>query len=292
LRDEGTARRSAALVTGASSGIGLATAHRLLASGWAVYAAARRTDPMRPLAEAGATLLPLDVTDDEACAAAVARIHDEVPGLDALVNAAGYGHYGALEDVPLAEARQQMEVNVFAGARLTRLVLPRMRERRRGRIVFVSSFGGKIALPLGAWYHASKFAIEAIADSLRGEVAPFGIRVVVIQPGFTRSGFARINYDHLEKASADGPYADLARRTRRLGLSGYEEGGLAVEPDVVGRVVARAVTTRRPRTRYAVPLHSRGYLALRWLLPDRWFDAVVRAQLRVPWMVRRLGPFG
>lgn len=254
-----------------------------------MYAAARRQEPMRPLQERGAHLVELDVTDDASMVAAAERIHAERGALDALVNSAGYGEYGALEDVPMERARYQLEVNVFGTARMIQLVLPAMRSRGCGRVVNVSSFGGKIGLPLGAWYHASKFAIEGMSDSLRGEVASFGIDVVVIEPGMTRSDFARVNYENLDRSSAGGPYADLARRTRALGMAGYEDGGVAVPADVIARVIVRALSARRPRTRYSPPFHSSAFLFLRWLLPDRALDAVIRAQTSAPWMVRRPG---
>ena len=166
-----------ALVTGGSSGIGEATARALPAAGFTVYAAARRVERMQPLTEVGIRPFAMDVTDDASIQAGVATIIDEQGRIDVLVNNAGYGSYGALEDVPMDEARAQMEVDVFGAARLTQLVLPHMREQRSGTIIDVTSMGGKICTPLGSWYHATKFALEAISDCLRMEVKPFGINV-------------------------------------------------------------------------------------------------------------------
>jgi NAD(P)-dependent dehydrogenase (short-subunit alcohol dehydrogenase family) len=273
--------RPVALVTGASAGIGAAVVGRLLAGGWTVYAAARRADRMAPLARAGARLLALDVTDDAAMVAAVDRLLAETGGrLDALVNNAGYGAYGALEDVPLAEGRRQFEVNVFGLARLTQLVLPAMRRhvaggRGRGRVVNVSSIGGRIHEPMGSWYHATKFAVEGLSDCLRMELAPFGIDVVVIQPGAVRTEWSGIARDGLLRTSGATAYAGQARQTAAL-LAGADAGSGA-DPSVVADAVWRAVTARRPRTRYAMGGGARPLLALRWLLSDRAFDAVMRA---------------
>jgi len=277
------------LVTGASSGIGEATVRRLVAEGATVYAAARRVEAMRPLETVGARVLGLDVTKDDSVRAAVDEIEAVTGGVDVLINNAGYGEYGALEEVPLDRARYQMEVNVLGPARLIQRVLPGMRARRRGRIVNVSSFGGRLAFPLGAWYHASKFALEALSDSLRAEVAPFGIDVVVIQPGAIRTDWARIRYEWLAEASGDGPYAEMAAATERQGMMAHDANGIAVGPEVIADVIARAVRARRPRTRYAAPFHARAFLLLRWVLGDRALDFIMRKQLQSPSLALRPG---
>src|SRR6516164_3306739 len=182
-----TSTAKVALVTGASSGIGEATARQLAAAGFTVYAAARRTERMQQLTEAGIRPIAMDVTDDASMQTGVKTILNEQGRIDALVNNAGYGSYGALEDVPMSEARAQMEVNVFGAARLIQLVLPQMRQQRSGTIVNITSMGGKIYTPLGAWYHATKHALEALSDCLRMELKPFGINVVVIEPGGIRT---------------------------------------------------------------------------------------------------------
>jgi NAD(P)-dependent dehydrogenase (short-subunit alcohol dehydrogenase family) len=172
-----------ALVTGASSGIGEATALRLKALGYTVYAAARRVDRMRPLADAGVQVLAMDVTDDASMQAGIEEMVRRSGRIDVLVNNAGYGSYGAVEDVPLAEGRAQFDVNVFGAVRLIQLAVPHMRSQRSGTIINITSMGGKIHTPLGAWYHGTKFALEAISDCLRLELRPFGIDVVIIEPG-------------------------------------------------------------------------------------------------------------
>jgi len=260
-----------ALVTGASSGIGEATAKRLLASNFIVYAGARRVDRMAALADEGARIVPLDLTVDDSIARAIGRIHDEHGRIDLLVNNAGYASYGAVEDVPMSEARRQFEVNVFGLARLIQLVIPAMRAQGQGRIINVSSMGGRGWDPLGAWYHATKFAVEGFSDSLRMELAPFGIKVVVIQPGATRTGWTAIALETLAAASGGTAYASMATAKRRLFLAAVP---FSSHPDVIARVVTRAATVARPRTRYAVGAFAKPWILASTFLPARLNDSI------------------
>jgi NAD(P)-dependent dehydrogenase (short-subunit alcohol dehydrogenase family) len=269
------------LVTGASSGIGEATAVKLQSIGCTVYAAARRTGRMAHLANRGIRVAELDVTDPSSCRAAVERITEETGGVDVLVNNAGYGSYGAVEDVPVPEARDQFDVNVFGAAELIRLVLPRMRERRSGRIVNISSMGGRIHTPLGGWYHATKFALEGLSDCLRLELQPFGIDVVLVEPGSIRTEWGSIAAGRLRETSGHGPYAGQAEAMAKT-LDGEANTRFSSPPSVVADAVARAVTDRRPRTRYVVGTGARPLILLRTLLPDRAFDALMRVGNRVP----------
>jgi len=263
-----------AFVTGASAGIGEATAHRLLAAGHTVFAGARRLDRMAGLAALGATLIKLDLTDDASIVAAVETIRGRAGQLDVLVNNAGYGSFGALEDVPLAEARRQFEVNVFGLARLCQLVLPMMRAQKSGKIVNVTSVGGKIWEPLGSWYHATKFAVEGLSDCLRVEVGQLGIDVIIIEPGAIRTEWAGIARDGLLHVSGDGAYAAQATRYARL-LEYADHSKLASPPDVVAKTIMRAVRARRPRTRYATGGGAHLILFLKSILPDRMFDRLI-----------------
>lgn len=267
-----------ALVTGATSGIGAATARRLAARGLVVYGAARRADRLAELASAGIRPLPLDLTDDATLTAGVAQVLETEGRIDVLVNNAGYGAYGAVEDVPPQEARRQVEVNLFGVARMAQLVLPAMRSRRSGTIVNVTSMGGRFATPFGGWYHATKFAVEGLSDALRQEVAPFGVRVVVVEPGAIRTEWGGIAMDSALARSGDGAYGDRVRRM--VAAIGDGESGIgSSDPDVVARVIERAVTTARPRTRYVVGRGARPVLAARRVLPDRVFDALVARTL-------------
>lgn len=264
-----------ALVTGASSGIGEATAHCLLADGYVVYAAARRLERMQDLATAGARLLALDLTDDASIVAAVEAIRNAEERLDVLVNNAGYGSYGALEDVPLDEGRRQFEVNLFGLARLIQLGTPLMRARGAGTIVNVTSIGGKMHEPMGSWYHATKFAVEGLSDCLRMELAPFGIRVVVIEPGAIRTEWSGIARASLLQHSGQSAYAEQAHAHARM-LAASETSRMISPPAVVARTIARALRARRPRTRYATGGGAGPILFLRRLLSDRAFDQLMR----------------
>jgi NAD(P)-dependent dehydrogenase (short-subunit alcohol dehydrogenase family) len=264
-----------ALITGASSGIGEQTVNALLAIGYTVFAGARRLDRMKGLSEAGARLLALDVTDDASMQTAVRSILQETGRIDALINNAGYGSYGALEDVPPQEARRQFDVNIFGLARLTQLVLPTMRAQRSGRIINVSSIGGKFGEPFGSWYHATKFAVEGLSDSLRMELHPFGIDVVVIQPGATHTEWDGIARESLLKYSADGPYRVGAKSHAKLMEVGHQ-GSIPAPPSVVARTIVRAVEARRPKTRYATGGMAGTMLLMRRVLSDRAFDATFR----------------
>ena len=270
-----------ALVTGASSGIGEATARQLAAAGLTVYAAARRTERLQKLTAASIHALAMDVTDDASMQAGVKAILTDQGRIDVLVNNAGYGSYGALEDVPMAEARAQMEVNVFGAARLTQLVLPTMRAQRSGTIVNVTSMGGKITTPLGAWYHATKFALEAISDCLRMEVAPFGINVVVIEPGGIRTEWSGIAADKVRAVSSSGPYAPQGNAVASS-LTSETTRRRSSPPELIGKTITKAVTARRPKTRYAVGYGAKPMIALHGLLPDRTFDAFIRRATSVP----------
>jgi NAD(P)-dependent dehydrogenase (short-subunit alcohol dehydrogenase family) len=222
----------------------------------------------------------MDVTDDASMFAGIKSIIDETGRIDVLVNNAGYGSYGALEDVPMSEAKYQFEVNVFGLARLTQLVLPHMREQRSGYIVNVSSVGGKIYEPLGSWYHATKFAVEGLSDSLRLEVAEFGIRVVVIEPGAIKTEWSAIAADGLLKNSADTAYAAQARNGAAVLSMADGNDRLTSPPTVIANAIGRAVSRRRPRPRYAVGGGAKPVLVMRALLSDRAFGAVVTFAFR------------
>jgi NAD(P)-dependent dehydrogenase (short-subunit alcohol dehydrogenase family) len=270
-----------ALVTGASSGIGEATALELAKAGYTVYAAARRVERMNHLTESGIRPISMDVTDDSSMQAAVEKIIADTGRIDVLVNNAGYGSYGALEDVPMDEARYQFEVNVFGAARLTQLVLPHMRKNRSGKIVNITSMGGKIHTPLGAWYHATKFALEAISDCLRLELKPFGIDVIVIEPGGIRSEWADIAADKVRAVSSDGPYAPQGNAVANS-LSSESNQRRSSPPELIARTIAKAVQAHKPQTRYAVGFGAKPMIFLHDVLPDRTFDAFMRRTVGVP----------
>ncbi|MFF2189886.1 oxidoreductase [Streptomyces sp. NPDC058155] len=270
-----------ALVTGASSGIGEATALKLQELGYTVYGAARRTSRFQKLADHGIHPVAMDVTDDDSMQAGVERIIRETGRVDVLANIAGYGSYGALEDVPLEEARHQFEVNVFGALRLTQLVLPHMRTQRAGTVVNVTSMGGKIYTPLGGWYHGTKFALEALSDCLRLETKPFGINVVVIEPGGIATEWGSIAADKLEQSSSNGAYTAQAAAVASS-LRSEANANRNSSPAVIADAIGKAVTARRPRTRYATGFGARPLIALRRILPDRAFDTVISRAVGLP----------
>ncbi|WP_018639637.1 oxidoreductase [Parafrankia elaeagni] len=272
-----------ALVTGASSGIGDATARRLHGAGFVVYGAARRVERMAELAAAGVRTIALDVTDEASTQQAVTEILAAEGRVDVLVNNAGYGSYGAVEDVPMSEARAQFDVNLFGLAQLTRTVLPIMRAQGSGTIINISSMGGRFATPLGAWYHASKFAVEGLSDAMRLELKRFGLDVVLVEPGLIRTEWGAIAADKLRATSGHGPYAEQAGA-----MAASLEGGSRPDarrtspPTVIADAVAKAATARRPRTRYTAGYGARPLILLSRVLPDRIFDAFIKRTSGTP----------
>ncbi|WP_225094609.1 oxidoreductase [Streptomyces sp. CoH27] len=264
------------LVTGASSGIGESTARLLKEQGFTVYAAAPRVDRMKALEAHGIHVLPLDLTDNALIEACVETILDREGRIDVLVNNAGYPAYGAVEDVPIADARHEFEVDVFGPARLTQLVLPVMRAARSGTIINITSVGGKFHTPFAAWYHAAKHAFEGWSDALRVEMAPFGVDVVIIEPGGIRTPFGDTLVENLRKASGSGPYAAAANKTAD-GTAKLFAGKRLSDPSVVAKTVVKAATAARPRTRYATGYQAKPALFLRKFLPDRAFDRLIES---------------
>lgn len=276
----------AVLITGCSSGIGRATALRLAGAGWIVYASARKLESIVDLEAAGCRLLPLDVTDAESIAAAVGVVEDAEGAVGVLVNNAGYGLHGAVETTEMDEVRTQFETNFFGLVDLTRRVLPGMRAQGWGRIVNMSSMGGRFTFPGGAFYHASKHAVESMSDALRFEVAPFGVDVVVIEPGLIKTDFGDTAISTVDKTEVDGGPYGFFNQSVMLKINGaYNSGKLAntaSSPDAVAKVVERAISARRPRTRYVVTAGARILIATRRLLPDRAWDSLLRRQYPSP----------
>ena len=266
------------LVTGASAGIGKATAIYLAQNDYLVYGAARRLEKMQELKAHGIIPVSLDVTKDESITACLERIFKEAGSIDILVNNAGFGSYGAVEDVSMQDARYQLEVNIMGAMRLSQLVLPKMRENKYGKIINISSVGGKIVFPLGGWYHATKFALEALSDSLRNEVRQFGIDVVVIEPGATKSEWGNIATDSLIKVSGHTVYKDLALKTKKVFS---ELSGNVVEPIIIAKLIRTAVESKNPKTRYTTnQMASSALLFLRRILSDKLMDKLIMSQIK------------
>jgi NAD(P)-dependent dehydrogenase (short-subunit alcohol dehydrogenase family) len=275
----------AVLITGCSTGIGRATAEHFATHGWTVYATARRPETLRDLTAKGCKILPLDVCDEASMQAAVQAVEQAHGAVGVLINNAGYGQEGPVEDIPMADVRRQFETNVFGLVRLCQLVLPGMRRQGWGKIVNLSSMGGQLTLPGGGFYHATKYAVEALSDALRFEVRGFGVDVVVVEPGPIKTQFGDTAVGSFaEAARGASPYAAfygvLAQRIREA-----YDGPMAMfaaAPEAVAVVIEKAVTTRKPHTRYPVTFAARFLMGLRRWLPDRAFDAFLRTQFPVP----------
>lgn len=278
-------KTGAVLITGCSSGIGRATAERLAGGGHTVYATARRPESIEDLARSGCKLLALDVCDDESMVAAVKAVESAEGAVGVLINNAGYGQDGPVEAVPIGEARRQFETNVLGPLRMAQLVLPRMRRAGGGRIVNVSSMGGRVTFPGGGVYHASKYALEALSDALRFEVRGFGVDVVLIEPGLIRTRFGDTVMGGLPNSEDSGPYAEfneaLTKQVERA-YAGVIGKLVAAGPDRVARAIEKAMAAEHPRTRYVVTPTARLMIELHRLLPGRAFDRLMGTQFPTP----------
>ncbi|HEY5155023.1 MAG TPA: oxidoreductase [Acidimicrobiales bacterium] len=262
------------LITGASSGMGKETAKKLLGEGYTVYVAARRIEQMRDLEALGATPLAMDITKEGDVVAAIERITADHGGVDVLINNAGFGMYGAMEDTSIEDARYQFEVNLFGLARLTQLVLPSMRDKGVGTIVNISSMGGKIYTPLGSWYHATKHALEGWSDCLRIELAPFGIAVIIIEPGAIETEFGDVLVGPMLERSGDTAYADLAQKVAAATRRSYAAGN-GSPASVIANAISKAIGAKRPKTRYVAGKYARPLITMRRLVGDRVFDRII-----------------
>ena len=275
-------KSEAVLITGCSSGIGRATAGHLAQRGYTVYASARKLDAIRDLEAHGCRLLALDVTDDDSMTAAVEAVEREQGAVGVLVNNAGYSQSGAVESIPMDAVRKQFETNVFGLVRLCQLVLPAMRAQRFGRIINISSMGGRLVFPGGGYYHATKFAVEALSDALRFEVKGFGIDVVLIEPGLIKTEFGTAAVGSLAPAS-DGPYAEFNHAVGSTTAGAYDNGGLArlgAGPDAVAAAIEKAI--RHPRARVRVTASARIMIGLRRVIPDSLWDRTMRGNFPQP----------
>jgi NADP-dependent 3-hydroxy acid dehydrogenase YdfG len=272
------------LITGCSTGIGRATAERLVGDGWNVIATARRPESLEDLAKAGCKTLALDVTDEASMRNAVAEVEDGGGPIGALVNNAGYSQSGAIETIPMDSVRKQFETNVFGLMRMCQLVLPGMRRTGSGRIVNLSSMGGKLVFPGGGIYHATKHAVEALSDALRFEVAGFGIDVAIIEPGLIKTQFGETAAGSVDEAESDGPYASFNTAVAHRTATAYDGpiAMLGAGPEAVAKKIERALTARRPRTRYKVTPSASIVLAQRRLFTDRMWDRFVGTQFPRP----------
>jgi NAD(P)-dependent dehydrogenase (short-subunit alcohol dehydrogenase family) len=275
----------AVLITGCSSGIGQETARHLAVQGWNVYATARRPESIEDLKADGCETLPCDVTDEASMTACVSAVEEAEGAVGVLVNNAGYSQSGAIEEVPIEAVRRQFETNVFGLMRMCQLALPGMRAQRWGKIVNVSSMGGKLVFPGGGAYHATKHAVEALSDAMRFEVAGFGVDVIVIEPGLIKTSFAEAAVGSMAgELPTDGPYAEFNTAVGRETASAYEGplARLGSGPEAVARKIERSISAHHPRTRYKVTPSAGLGMGARRLMSDRMWDRFVATQFPRP----------
>ena len=263
------------LITGASSGIGLNASQTLAQQGHKVYAVARRVELMEPLKALGVQVLKMDVTDEASMIQGVEAVIQAEGHIDVLINNAGYGYFGAIENVPLEEARRQLEVNVFGLARLTQLVLPYMRKQGSGRIINTSSIAGKMVFYMGGWYNVTKYSVEAFSDALRMEMKPYGIDVVMIEPGAIKTDWGIIAARHLKESSSGTAYEEIGTQWAH-NMDWFYKTNLLSSPSVITKAISRAVNSRRPKARYCRGRFSLIGRILHALMPARWWDAMMR----------------
>lgn len=286
-----TSPSRAVLITGCSSGIGEATARRLAKAGWPVYASARKLESIAHLQQDGCELLQLDVTDEASMRAAVAEVERQQGAVGVLVNNAGYSQSGAIETVSSEQVQRQFQTNVFGVISMCQLALPGMRSQRFGKIVNVSSMGANFTFPGGGLYHASKYALEAVSDALRFEVAGFGIDVIVLQPGLILTKFGEAASASLDtgqdgsQPGGDSAYADFNATVAKATRGVYENPLLARAggpPEAVAKTIERAICSRRPKTRYRITPSARLLIAQRKVVSDRMWDRIMRLQFPQP----------
>lgn len=274
-----TVKEKIVLITGASSGMGKAFTKALLKEGATVYAVARRVDAMQELKALGAHTLKMDITNQDDIDQVVKTIEKETHGVDILVNCAGFGMYGAMEDTTLADARYQFEVNLFGMAYLTQKILPSMRKKMQGRIINISSMGGKIYTPLGSWYHASKHAVEGWSDCLRLELKSFNIDVVIIEPGAIATEFADVMVQPMLERSGQSAYSHMATAVANATHTSVEKGALS-DVQVVVDMLMKAVQASSPKTRYVGGKYAKLMIFVRKWFGDRVFDRMVMSVIK------------
>ncbi|MFC3903450.1 Short-chain dehydrogenase [Acinetobacter marinus] len=267
------------LITGGSSGMGKAFTQALLQQGAIVYAVARRLEAMNELKNLGARTLKMDISKSEDIHQVVKQINRETQGVDILINCAGFGLYGAMEDTSIDDARYQFEVNLFGMAELTQQILPTMRSKNKGRIINISSMGGKIYTPLGSWYHASKHAVEGWSDCLRLELKAFNIDVVVIEPGAINTEFAGVMVQPMLERSGQTAYANMAQSVANATNESVRKGELS-EVQVVVDMLLKAVNDRQPKTRYVGGKYAKMMIFVRKWFGDRIFDMMVMSVVK------------
>ena len=267
------------IVTGASSGMGKDFALSLLKKGHTVYGLARRVEKMTDFVKAGGKSIAMDITDEEQIQKAVDQILKEQGKVDVLINNAGYAVYGSVEETSIDAAKRQFEVNIFGLASLTQKIIPVMRESKSGTIINISSMGGKMYTPFGAWYHATKHALEGWSDCLRVELKPYGVNVVIVEPGGIETEFTDVFIQNLQGDPEKGPYAAALQKVIKTSREMFENGKLS-KPGVITNLIDKAVHSKKPKTRYAAGAYAKPLMWMRKYLGDKMFDKILMKQLQ------------
>ena len=262
-------------ISGASSGIGYSTAVLLAKQGFKVYAGARRIEKMESLKKYGISALYLDVTDNSSCINAIQSIINNEGKIDVLINNAGYGLFGAIEDTSLEQAKNQFEVNLFGLANLSKLTIPYMKKHKFGKIINISSMGGRFVSPFGGWYHASKYAVEAVSDALRMELSQFNIQVILVEPGIIKTNWDNIAFNNLIKTSQGGDYENFANKITENFKKIYNHK-FATNPEIVAKVILNVINSEKVKSRYLVGFLSNILVFLHNILPEKIFDLVIK----------------
>jgi len=272
-------KKKVIVITGASSGMGKDFAHALLKDGHTVYGLARRVEKMNDIVQAGGKAIAMDITNESQVDHAVKQIIREQGKVDVLINNAGYAVYGTVEEVPIDVAKRQFEVNLFGLASITQKIVPGMRERKSGTIINISSMGGKVYTPMGAWYHATKYALEGWSDCLRLELTPFGVHVAIIEPGGIQTEFTDVFQQQLQGDAQNGPYAGTLQKLI-ASTKEMAENGRLTKPRVITDLILKAVNSDRPKTRYVAGSYAKPLMFMRKYLSDRAFDKILMRQFQ------------
>ena len=267
------------LITGASSGIGKDTAISLIKHGHVVYGAARRLEMMQDIIQAGGHAIKMDILKDRNIDDVVNQIINEQNRIDVLINNAGYGLWGAVETISIDEAKRQFDVNIFGLAYLTKKIIPFMREQKSGKIINMSSMGGKVYTPFGAWYHATKYALEGWSDCLRIELKSFGIDVILIEPGVIKTEFQDVMMDSTVERSIGTPYEKKLKALEKATQEMYARG-IGSPPSTITKLIIKAINSHNPKRRYVGGLFAKPMLFIKKWFGDKMYEKAIMSQIK------------
>ena len=267
------------LITGASSGIGKDTALSLIKEGHLVYGAARRLEMMQDIIQAGGHAIKMDILKERDIDEVVNQITKEQNRIDVLINNAGYGLWGAVETISIAEAKRQFDVNIFGLAYLTKKIIPLMRKQKSGKIINMSSMGGKVYTPFGAWYHATKYALEGWSDCLRIELKSFGINVILIEPGVIKTEFQDVMMDSTVERSIGTPYEKKLKALEKATQEMYAKG-IGSPPSTITKLIIKAINSHNPKRRYVGGLFAKPMLFIKKWFGDKMYEKAIMSQIK------------